>query len=415
MKKFKKIIILIFIILPFLSGCKNQIKTVNMLSDDISIYEIVDKFNLMNNNFKIYVDYYNKNTEQENIYRYIIKNKIINYDIIIGDNYYDLIIDSEHFSKITNYSKILYKNNNNRFYRSVLDFIKKNGGYAILYTINFPLIIARKDSINKENINKNKISIDEFSTIASYINQLKPDKHFTETRLGFIPSVSNLNEIDYYLIFNSSLIKKNNRYLFDTPEAQNAFNFYTEYDNKYNFGKEETLKYLKKFNNIQKKHYLKQKVISFDFINLTNSYTYPADLYKLFLIKDLKYISLNNKILTILKKSINKKEAAFFIDYLYGYDAQNTLVNETFKKIDYYSYIHIPVVKEIINKMNNIPFFDSTMELDQYIDGLGYPDFNNNKLHNKFFEKYFKIKELINKGSLNEKDFLTALSKELNK
>lgn len=411
----KKIMFFFILILFIFANCKNQIKTINILTDDISIYEIVDKFNLENNDFKVYVDFYNKKLEQENIYKYILKNKIINYDIIIGDNNYDLILDSKHFSKITNYIKSLNKDENNRFYKSFLDFIKKYDGYAILYNINFPLIIARKDSLNKDYENKKDLSIEEFPKIASSINQFKPDTHYIETKLGFIPSVSNLNEIDFYLIFNSSLIKKNNKFSFDTQESRSAFKFFNEYDNEYNFGKDETLKYIKKFSNIEKKFFLKQKVISFDFINISNAFSFTNDLYKIFLIKDLKYISLNNKILTILKKSINKKEAAHFIDYLLTNNTQELLLKNTLKKIDYYSYIYIPVIKGIINKLDNISIFTKTAELEQYIDKLEYSDFYNNRLQNKFFENYFKIKELINKGSLNEKDFLVNISNELNK
>ena len=407
----------IFSVLFIFTGCNKKIKTINILTDDISIYEIADKFNSNNEYIKVFVNYYNSKVEKENIFKYIIKNKILNSDIIIGEKTSDFIIDPKEFSKITKYSKKISKEEINNLYSPVIDFIKTHNDYATLFNINFPVIIARKDSINKEYKNKGELSIEEFCKMASSINIIKPDKKYTETRLGFIPSISNLNEIDFYFLFDSLIVKDNNKYSFNTSIIKKAFNLFYEYDNDYNFGIQNTIEYLKKNDNIDKKYYLKQKIISFDFINLSNTFIYSKDLYKIFLIKDLKYISTNNKIITIPKKSINKKEAGIFIDYLYDNNVQITLTKNTINKIDYYLYLHIPVKKGLIKKLklDNIIFIDSDINLDNYIDKLKYPDFVNNKIQKKFFEKYYNAKELINKGVLNENDLLSYLSKELNK
>ncbi len=415
--KYKVIsIIILIIILMFLClSCFNSIKTINVLSDDISIYEIVDKFNAENKNIKVFINYYNNKTEKENIFKYIKKNKIINFDIVIGNNSCDNIIDSKYFNKIAWSTKKSNINEINNLYQPAVDFIIKNNNYALLYKIDFPVILARKDNINKDYINKKELDIEDFCQIASSVNKKMPDKKNTETMIGFIPSVSNLNEIDFYFIFNSSIIKENNKYSFNTINTQKAYKFYYEYDNDYNFGKQESLNYLKKFTNIEKNYFLKQKIILFDFLELSKAFSYPNDLYKIFLIKNLKQISINNKIITIPKKSINKKEAEIFIDYIYNDNTQTFLLKNTTEKIDYYLNVHIPVKKGLFQKLENLTFLNSDINLDDYINKLKYADFYNNKIQKKFFDKYFDAKELIKKGTLQEKNILNYITKELNK
>ena len=415
-KKVISIIFIIFILFLF-AACSKGVKTINILTDEISVYEAADKFNANHEHMKVFVDYYNSKNEKENIFRYIQKNKIINSDIIIGIKPPDLIIDPKKFSKITKFSKKIGKDEINNLYYPAVDFINDQKGYATLYNINFPVIIARNDSIPDEYINKEELSIEDFCNLASSVNILKPDKKLFESRLGFIPSISNLNEIDFYFLFDSSIVKNNNKLSFDTPETRKAFNLYYEYDDKYNFGSKETINYLSKFNNINKKYFLKQKIISFDFINLSNTALYSKKIYKIFLIKNLKYISTKNKIITISKKSINKKEVGMFIDYLYDDDTQITLTKNIMNKIDYYSFLYIPVKKGLIEKLksDNIIFVEPNINLDDYINKLKYVYFINNKIQKKFFEKYNNIKELINKGVMNKKDLLSQLSKEINK
>ena len=106
-----------------------------------------------------------------------------------------------------------------------------------------------------------------------------------------------------------------------------------------------------------------------------------------------------------------------FIDYLYDDDTQITLTKNIMNKIDYYSFLYIPVKKGLIEKLksDNIIFVEPNINLDDYINKLKYVDFINNKIQKKFFEKYNNIKELINKGVMNKKDLLSQLSKEINK
>ena len=100
-----------------------------------------------------------------------------------------------------------------------------------------------------------------------------------------------------------------------------------------------------------------------------------------------------------------------------NYTSEVEVLFMTMNKIDYYLYLHIPVKKGLIKKLNleNITFINSNINLDNYIDKLKYINFINNKIQKKFFEKYYNTKELINKGVLNEKDLLSHLSIELNK
>ena len=187
----------------------------------------------------------------------------------------------------------------------------------------------------------------------------------------------------------------------------------TKYDDKYNYGLDVTKYYLDKYSNIKKDLYLKQKIISFDFIPISEALNLSRELYKIFLIKDLKLSTLHTKIVSILKSSINKHESGVFIDYLLEYDTQLKLSKNTFKNNDYYSYTHIPVIKGVISDIQEFPI--PIDKLEKYIDKLEAIDFKNKKIQKKFFEKYYSSKITLKKDLILEKDFLKYFSEQINK
>ena len=398
----------LIILLLLFFNCKNKPRVINILTDDIALYEVVDCFNAAHENIKVSINYLNnKEINEKNIFKYVKVNRIVNYDMIIGNINPQIIIDSKYFCKIKKYSKQFKKNKS--FFPLVNDYLMKYSGYAVPYSINFPVIIARKDSIPKD-ITNDEIDIQTFSEYATSINKNKKNK---KIKLGFIPCVSEMSELDFFFIFNSYLIKKNNKYSFNTPNSQNAIEFYHKYDEKYNYGNDITEYYLKKYNNINKKFYLKQNIISFDFISISNALALSLELYKIFFINDLKLAGLNNKIVSILKTSIHKKESGIFIDYLFDYNTQLKLSEKTLKQNNYYSHRHIPVIKGLISNVQKFPI--PVDKFEEYINKLEHIYFYNNKIQKIFFKKYFLTKKMINKELISEKDFLDYFSEQINK
>ena len=413
----RKTIYLLFIILA-LNGCKIAKKNINIITDQITLYEFANYFNSKNRDLKVTVDYFdNKNIsitgEGSNIFKYVKDNKLNNYDLIIGEKK-DAIINKNEFSKITKHSKILKnKKEKDKLYPVILNYLDNNNELETLYSIDFPVIVARKDSLSENLINENIMDIDTFCETAKSVNQYKQNTQYNDNRIGFSPLISELSEIDYYFIFNSQLEKTKNNYSFNTADTQRAYNFYQGFDDKFNFGTDTTKKYIKLFSNINKNFYLKEKIISFDFINISNAPNYSDDSYKIFLIKNLKKISLKNIIIAIPKTSINKREAGSFIDFLYEYEPQKKLQDEIIKKDDFYSTLHIPPIKNVIKDVKGIDIpFDI---LNNYIENLESPNFYNKNIYKLFFEKYYSTKEMVNNGLISEKDFLEYFSKELNK
>jgi len=385
-----KIFLLLLIFL--FNSCKNDIKILNILTNDILLYEIVDNFNLNSHSVKVKIDYIN----ELNIFDFVQKNSIKNYDIICGFYFLDTIIDNKNYSKID-----IYLDNEN-----VFNYIKesyKNNKFYLTYSVDFPVIVARKDKINSKS---NEISIEEF---IQYVrtNNVKKEKVY-ESMLSFSSLLSNFPYTQYYFLFDIFSDKNSSNFYFDTQNLKNAFVFSTEFDNKYNYGKEFTDRYMEKYKNIDKNFFLKKGIIYFDFENFSEIFNIDKENFNIYLIKNLPYPSLSQKIITIRENSFLKREALEFIRYFIDKNNQERIMNASFNMNT--DKKHIPIYKDLLKlniTKNDIPI--------QYIDNFKSIKFYNSKIQYNFFQILKNENQNHDFINMSEEKFILYFFEKINK
>jgi hypothetical protein len=408
-KKIKlPVFILILSFFLFFNCNSSKTKTINILTDDISLYEVIDAYNLKNLNTNVSIEYLSDRSS--NIFKYIEEKRYSNFDLIVGEYNPALLVNINSYVNINHKIKEINDNRIN-YFKPCLDFIEKYDGILIPYSINFPVIIARKDVLSQELLKLSELSINDFCDLVKRTNRKDPNEQYNQIFISFIPLISKTEESDFYTILNETIFIKNEKIILDTEKAARSFDFYNNFDNTYNFGKETTKKYLDRYDNVNKNFYLKQKIISFDIIPVSDALTFPEENYKIFYIKDLKNLSLKSKVIAVPKSSINLKEVLSFIDYLTNKDAQEKMTANTLSNTDYYGYIHFPIIKNIIN--NKKILITDSKKMEDYADNLKYFNFYNQKFQRKYFQKYQYAKDLISKGQIQDKDFINVLAKEL--
>lgn len=409
MFKYLKITLTFLAILILLTGCGSAGNIINILTDDISLLEIKNHFNSKTDNLNINIDFYNKDDLSIFSASKIFKNS--NYDILVGKIDPTIILKKSYFSKIHHYTKSI-NNKNTELYALINDFSLKYNDLAIPYSIEIPVIICHKDSIPSDNTS-DVIDLKTFSKYASLSNK-NIINNYNKIELGFIPTVSMTSEIEYYFIFNSFLEKKNGKITFESSNSKKAFNFIKYFDIKYNYGSENTENYLKRYINIDKKHHLEKGIIKYDIVPLSYAlkmHLLEPNKYKIFFIKGLMHASFNNKAAAILRSSLKKDKAGVFIEYLLSEEAQSILLKSTFEKYYYYDSIQVPVTKNTFNIVENLPI--SIQLFEDHINKLEHIDFINSKIQKRFFQNYNMTIDLINKGIIQESDFLNHFSNSL--
>lgn len=402
-----KVLNFIFLVLMvFLINC-SSIKKINILTDDYNLLNIVDKFN-SGNNIKANIDYISSkrlsDKNYDNLFKYAIENKLYNYDIIIGSNNSQTVIDSSRFCNLKSYINFIKKKNGNAF-DFVYDYLDKNDYLSLPYRIDFPVILAEEKSLNDKNAYV--ISVDGIT------NLFYDNKYFNNNLylFKFLPVMTSLKEIEYYFIFNSEITNINNKFNFSSLQTKKTFEFYNKFYETNKIDKKEAAEYIQRNTKINRDFYLKHKIINID-ITLLSKALPNINKYKMIFFKDLKNCGLNNHTAAIQKSSVNKRDSSAFIDFLMDYNIQKLLYERSLSdQISESKFI--PVYKNIINseKLN----VNKDFNFDDYINGLKSVNFFNNKLKRKFFNNYNSLKEKLNNGIINDSKFLEYFSDELNK
>jgi hypothetical protein len=378
----------------------------NIITDDLSLYKITDLYNSSNPGPKVHINYINE--PGISVFEYVIKNRISNYDIVIGDLNLRTPPDSRNFIKLGNDLDTII--DSEKYFSFVKDHVIKYFGFSAPYAVDFPVIIARIDSIPKD-MTVDEISMKGFLKLASSVSSSSKNSDLSQTVLGFSPPASSMSELDYFFIFNSSFGDRSNRQVFDSPESRDAYDFYNNYDIKYNFGIDRTKQYFSKFDNAPKRLYIKQKIISFDILPISKALTYPSDTYRLLFIKDMKYSGLNLKAVSLSRSSVDKKWTTMFLEYIFSDTAQANMLRETSEKIDLYDHINLPVIKGSLKNYSAIPI--NIANYEKYCNLLTNIDFHSIRSQKNFFDKYAQSKEMINEGIITESEFLKYLSGRL--
>ncbi len=403
--------ILLFVIFPLLLlSCYDKTVRLSVITDDLSIIQSVNSFNSKNPDIKADVDYQKiKNGTVKNLTDFLktLKNK--NYDIAVFRLNSSAPLKKNLFANLKSYSRILSAQND-LYYGLFYKYSALNDYKLSLYSVDFPVIITRDESLSGKKLD-GSLTVDGFVNVSKKFNVYEPDTRLNRIRLGFTPSLSALDEVDYYFIFNSRIINQNSRYSFDTNESKKAFDFYYNFDKYYNFGNDVRNTYIDRMKNIDKKYYLKDGVDSADFMRISSALSYPGDGYRIYLVDGMKYIGLSQKVTGILEKSRHKRQAGIFIDYLLSFDSQKMIYDETSLKPYFYENINIPVIKNIVQDSKLI---GNAAELQNYISGLNAVDFINDRVKNSFFSQFKNMRENFGKIEMPQDGFLENFSKGLN-
>lgn len=389
----KKYFILLFLILFILNCCKE--KNLNIITDDISIFEIINKFNLKQKYFKANIQFIETKSA---LYEYIINNNRYNFDVIIGSVNHIVEIPYTRFTKL---KEDLFSDEDNLKFNCFYDYLKENENRLVLYRINFPVVISKPDLIgNKKNFSE--ITIDELYSIfyqnKFYINRL----YFFK----FLPQLSNFNELDYLFLFNFSPIQHSNKRIeIDTNIAKTTFEFYNFFSQIFNLNPEEVNEYILRNKKIEKEFYFRSGILSLDFYSISEALGLQDDC-KIYFLKEMNNLGLKNYAISIPKYSKNKNKALIFVKYVLSFEVQKFLYDTT-NNDNFYKFKFLPIYKNIIS-------IDPYFEI--YIENLKSVNFLNNQLQKKIFSAYLKSKNVLNNTLSREKSlnlFLENFSNNL--
>lgn len=388
----------------FFSGCFYDSGEVNLLTDDVILYDVVEKYNANFPENRVNILYFND--KSGNIFKTYNVNDLKNVDIIAGNYYADVTINSKKYKKI---DKEIIDNKN--FSNLVKSYIANSGYLSASYSSDF-FVLNAIPSGKADNI-PNSLNIKDFLEINKK-NSVYDENTSSYARLSYSPLGSITDGLDYLFILNSKLKKENGYYSFNGPEENFAYNFYSKYDDLYNNGIDSTKKYFDYYKNIEKSFYVKKQIMNYDFISLSKALSYGKD-YKIVFIEDQKFGSLRKKVVAASKSSFISKKSNSFIDYLLGLETQKYLYETTLAHREFYEYVHIPVYAEIFDATNDLIEAKTLELIKRELSKLAEPYFYSSKVQEKFFKGYYDTVDALSKGQIGEKDFLKFFSNEINK
>jgi len=385
------------IILSILFSCKNANKNINVLTDDILIYDLSKIYNLRNPQKKIDINFQiNKET---NILTFPNSYSNKKYDIIIGGNLKDPELNLNNFYSVKKY---IEEKESSEYINLFNDFTKKNLYKVIPYGLSFYVVIINKNRVNKSSFDF--IGLNElFSTMQKY--NINSNDYI---KLSFTPYLATPKGIDWFFIFNSELFIDKNKISFESTQSRDASDFLWNYEEKYNFGNEKTKEYIDRYKEISSDLYLKNNVILFDIVPISKAFCYDNRLYDILLIKDLNYSEVNQKVISIQKNAKNKNDCLSFVDFILSEEIQEMMYVYSKEKIFYFNNIYLPIYNKIIKKNSN--FND---DFYTYINRLKAVNFYNQNIRKKFISSFNYSQEMLEKGNITEKDFLSFLDKQL--
>lgn len=373
-----------------LFSCKSNVSNVKVLTDDVLIMDFANLFNLQKSTLKISPVLISEKTN-------VFEKTKDNFDMIIGNNNLMKDINTDKFYSLRNEIK---KIEINSYFSVFYDYLSKNNYQFIPYGIDFYVIIVKKDKTNRNNF--------DLVDLGDFIEQMRPFNYYfsNQIHLSFTPLLSQTKDLDYFFIFNYTLSKNNNRLYFTSDQSEYLNNFLYNYDDIYNFGFEKSLKYIDTLENIPQYLYLKKDIILFDIIPISEALTLDKRTYKILLLKNLSYLSLIQKSISITKSSKHKKISFEFLEFILNKEIQEKMFNISYCKSFYLDSVHLPIAKDC-NYFND--------NLKQYIERLKSVDFIDSNSRKKFIESYNYSKEIMEKGLISREEFINFLNDQLAK
>ncbi|HQJ04921.1 MAG TPA: hypothetical protein PLI57_00910 [Spirochaetota bacterium] len=386
------------------SGCFYDSGEVNLLTDDVILYDAVEKYNKTFHERRVNVLYFND--KSGNIFKTYNANDLKNVDIIAGSYYADVPINSKKYKKI---DKEIIDNKN--FSNLVKSYIANSRYLSIPYSSDF-FVLKAIPSVEFDNT-PNSLNINEFIEINKK-NSVFDENTNSYVTLSYSPLGSITDGLDYLFILNAKLKKENGYYSFNGQAENFAYNFYFKYDDLYNKGIDITKKYFDYYKNVDKNFYVKKRIMNYDFIGLSKALSYGKD-YKIVFIEDQQFGSLKKKVVAVSKNSFTSRKSLLFIDYLLGFETQKFLYETTLKHREFYEYVHIPIYAEIFDATNDSIESKTSEYIKRELTKLVEPYFYSSKIQERFFQGYYYAVDAFSKGQVGEKDFLKFLTNEINK
>lgn len=397
------LLVLLGSILLFTGCFKQTAIPVQLITDDIALLDIVDRYNAYTDSNRIVVTYIPpEELTASSIFEHVA-NSGITYDVIAGTYFPGVPLKNVDAAILPSYTI----NASPLFFSFFYDFMTKNLNMGVPYALDFPVFIAKgkKDELQTGG----RISLAEFRELATAVNE-KSEKRVE--KVGFIPSLAGINELDFYFLFNSKLSKNDKQLSFISKSSTQAFDYFHLFNGP-DFSEEELEAYLERFKKMDKKYYFKEDVVSFDITYFSGITEKTREQDTISLIKSLKYIGLNNKIISVSNKSAVKKPSIKFINFLLEEKQQHRLLTASYSSPSVYNKVHMPVRKYVLMKERD--FIISPLVLEEYIDNLEYITFHDPLTQETFFNAYFYSQSMVQKELIDKKTFLTFFSDQLQK
>ncbi|MBP5449886.1 MAG: hypothetical protein J6Y01_07175 [Spirochaetales bacterium] len=393
---------LIIICMTLLTACQNKSANINILTDDLLLYDVADDFN-RTSEIKAKVTYIE--CPDTDIFTRYQSQEFSNIDLVIGHSHTNEATAYKLYSR--NYlskESLLTDNYLNRFYQ-------RNFGYFVPYSADWNVIVMNKDTHIDSTCDL--ITFDGLKTL---MNQ-----KVAKNKIIFIPKDSFIGLQEYFFMLGGGLTVEGEQTLFNSAVNQTILSTYLNFDKTYNESEDSRKEVLKRYINIDKKYYLKKNITLFDIIPISRAMLMPLDKYSFYSFENVTTSSFREKKIAITKGNINMPLSLAFIDFLTSYPEQRKMFRLTMSQTITEMPVHIPIVmsdntEDIIN-YDDFDFIDKTMtdSIHTVLSKLAPADFINEKTKTNFLDAYSFAESVIANGQLDQAEMLEHITISLNK
>lgn len=379
---------LIFLAFVFLfPSCKKQEKILTVLSDDIFMLDIASLFQAKNSDFTVQVTLTEKN--KAGIFSGAKKNEAVRYDLIVGEYLPYEPLSTSRFSKIK-------LNDNTDFFPFEIDFYQKTKEVGVIYSYDFPVIIGMTENDNLPD----SVTMDEFQEIALKEFKIKNN----EEEFAFVPQMTGFPEIEFYFMGQNLYSVHEGKSVFSVDGVNKQFQRY-HFFNQTIADDTQIHRYMRKSEKVDSNFYIHNGIQRYDFRYFSEAKALSKEKYKIHFINGSSTLAMKQNVVAVNKLSFSKKEAEIFVNFLLSSEIQEYLYSESSLPTQALAYknIHFPVISGIIN--------DATT--DDYVSTLKYPNFGDEKQHQKFMNIYHATMDLIAKDRLKKEDFADFINKQI--
>jgi hypothetical protein len=404
------ILITILPVLLVLASCSRGPDTVNILTNDLFIILAADWYNASHDQSFVNVEYHEESPNDQSIFSHAFIDRNRNYDLLTGSYHPSVGVATSKLSVIS--TKKLQVDE-----EEWLDFVYKSHETwhkrLVPYAIDIPVIVALNSVIPKDKTD-DIITKDEFIELADSSSVFTGESiPSTLKKLRFVPSLSYFREIDYYFILGSTLEQNGRGVTFNTEASRAAFKFYHDFDTMYNPGKHYTDAYLRQFNHIDQRHYLKKKILSVDFMPMSKALTISSPEVTIMHPDFTNHTILENRVIALTRYSKNKIFAHSFIAWLLSREVQRRLYDLSKTSEELLEYRHLPVCRTVLNDLQSEGVITRT-SID-VLENSCIVDFHSPSMQEKFFASYDSTIEMIATDVISRDSFLEYFTFLLNK